>query len=190
MSKRVAVLLADGLEEIEAVTIIDVLRRAGVDVVAAGVGGTDIDGSHEIFLRADCAFADIQEEVFDAVVLPGGEPGTTNLEENPSVASFLKRHDDKGKLLGAICAAPRVLAEEGILDGDPATSHPGVADRMDRTDYRTDEVVQSGRVFTSRGPGTAIPFALSLVEELAGEEKARELADYMEYSESGEQVPV
>jgi len=177
-----AVFLADGLEEIEAVTIIDVLRRAGVDVTTIGLEETTIHGSHDINIEADVTLSELKNSSFDVVVLPGGEPGSTHLEEDPRVSDLLKQHYEDGGKLGAICAAPRILARDGYLDDQPATSHPGVESKMSATDYSTEPVVKSGRVVTSRGPGTAIPFALQLVRDLVGDEEADELADYMEFT--------
>ena len=180
-----AVLLADGLEEIEAVTIIDVLRRAGIDVTTAGLDGTDIDGSHDIDLEADTTLSNIEGDTFDVVILPGGEPGTTHLEEDPRVRKLLKKQYEEGRNVAAICAAPRVLSESGLLDNRQATSHKGVRDKLDTAEYTEEPVAKSGRIVTSRGPGTAIPFALELVRELVGAEKADELADYMHFAPAG-----
>lgn len=180
-----AVLLADGLEEIEAVTIIDVLRRADVDVTTVGLDGTGIDGSHEISLEADTTLSEVQNEKFDVVILPGGEPGTTHLNEDPRVKELLKEQHEQGRNIAAICAAPRVLASSGLLDDKSATSHKGVKDQLENAEYAEQPVVTSGRIVTSRGPGTAIPFALELVRQLVGDEKADELADYMHYAQTG-----
>ncbi len=180
-----AVLLADGLEEIEAVTIIDVLRRAGIDVTTAGLDATDIDGSHNIDLEADTTLSEIEERSFDVVILPGGEPGTTHLQEDPRVQKLLKKQHQDGRKIAAICAAPRVLSEAGLLEGRQATSHQGVRDKLDTAEYTETPVATSERIITSRGPGTAIPFALELVRDLVGEEKANDLADYMHFKPSG-----
>ncbi len=176
-----AVLLADGLEEIEAVTIIDVLRRAGVDVTTVGLNDTTIDGSHDIILEADILLSDLETGRFDVVILPGGEPGTTHLEEDARVRDLLKNQYESDRNVAAICAAPRVLASAGLLEGQQATSHVGVRNELGGVKYSEEPVVKSGRILTGRGPGTAIPFALELVRELIGNEKAKELAEYMHF---------
>ncbi len=177
-----AVLLADGLEEIEAVTIIDVLRRADIDVTTIGIEDTRIHGSHDINLEADVPLSDAGDADYDIVILPGGEPGSTHLEEDPRVTHLLKDQFESGGKLGAICAAPRIFAQNGFLDGKPATSHPSVETKMTNAEYTSEPVVKSGRIVTSRGPGTAIPFSLQIVQDLVGEEKAQELAEYMEFT--------
>lgn len=180
MSKAL-VLLADGLEEIEAITVVDVLRRAEVDVTTAALEGQDVSGSHEISLQADTLLSSVEDRTYDALILPGGEPGTTNLEKHPSVGTLIQEHHQNGRIVAAICAAPRILAQQGLLDGKPATSHPSVREEMESTDYREDPVVQSENVITSRGPGTAIPFSLRLVSELVNSETSFQMAEQMEF---------
>lgn len=178
----VAVLLADGLEEIEAVTVIDILRRAGVNVTAIGITGREIHGSHEIDIRADQILEECGDQLFDALVLPGGEPGTTNLSESPEVISFIKRHRQADRILAAICAAPRIFADLGYLDDRPATGHPTIRDRLDDARFFEDPVVQTENMVTARGAGTAVPFALSIVSLLVGPETATDLADDIAYT--------
>ncbi|MEA5444970.1 DJ-1 family glyoxalase III [Gammaproteobacteria bacterium AB-CW1] len=177
MSKQVLVPLADGCEELEAVTIIDLLRRAGVEVSIAGLDGTAVTGSHGIRLGIEMNLDEALERDFDMVVLPGGMPGASHLQEDERVIKLLKQMTESGKFTGAICAAPKVLASAGLLRGKKATSFPGFLDHTDNLvgEYREEAVVQDGKVITSRGPGTAMDFALHLVELLLGREKREEV---------------
>jgi 4-methyl-5(b-hydroxyethyl)-thiazole monophosphate biosynthesis len=181
---RVCVLLAQGLEEIEAITIIDVLRRAEVDVVTLGVEGTgteglDVKGSHNVVLRADKPLSAGAQEAWDMVILPGGMPGSTNLRDNPAVRSLLQRQHQGGRKVGAICAAPIALAAAGVLEGKMATCYPGFEKELLGAKYTTDRVVRDGLVLTSRGPGTAMEFALNIVADLRGKSVAEALRQGM-----------
>lgn len=181
---RVLVPLAPGFEEIEAVSIIDVLRRAGLEVVTAAVpeaGETAaperVTGSHGIALHADARLDVLQPQDFDALVLPGGEPGTTNLAASPHVQECLRAFARADKPRAAICAAPRVLAAAGQLRDLEATSHPSVEPILRRAgaSYRQDRVVRAGRILTSRGPGTALEFSLELLRVLGHADAAERL---------------
>lgn len=174
---RVIVPLAPGFEEIEAVTVIDILRRAGVDVVVAGLVNTSIAGSHGISISADALLDDVMKDEFEMVVLPGGQPGTTNLHRDERVRALLQRVADRGGYTTAICAAPMVLAAMGISIGHKVTSHPSVRESLRDHHYREDRVVIDERVITSRGAGTAVEFALKLVEVLCGKEKAETISE-------------
>jgi 4-methyl-5(b-hydroxyethyl)-thiazole monophosphate biosynthesis len=169
--------LADGFEEIEAVTVIDLLRRAGIDVVAAGLAPGAVTGSHGIAVETDATLDEALERDYDMVVLPGGLPGADNLEADERVRTVLRRLADSGRFTAAICAAPKVLAAAGLLEGRRATSFPGFLDPAATPGLTLSEapVVQDGRVITSRGPGTAMDFALALVENLAGSDARREV---------------
>jgi len=184
--KSVAVLLAPGFEEIEAVTVIDVLRRAEVRVTVAGLREGEITGSHDITVRPDRTLDQIRPEEFDMVVLPGGLPGTDHLREDPRVVAFVQEMARAGKYTCAICAAPTVLKAAGVATGKAVTSHPVVGEDLKDLDYREDRVVVDGPVVTSRGAGTAMEFALELVRILAGPEKADLIAGMMfaEYAPS------
>jgi 4-methyl-5(b-hydroxyethyl)-thiazole monophosphate biosynthesis len=177
--KSVAVLLAPGFEEIEAITVIDVLRRAGIHVTVAGTRSGEITGAHEIPVRPDTTLDEIRPEGFDMVVLPGGLPGTHHLRDDPRVTAFVQQLARVGKHTCAICAAPIVLKAAGVVKGKAVTSHPVVMEEMKGCDYREDRVVVDGSVVTSRGAGTAMEFALELVRLLAGPEKADHLAGMM-----------
>ncbi len=174
MKKKVLVILADGFEEIEAVAPIDILRRAELDVVVAGLNGKIVTGSHGLRVEADTTLAAYLDSP-DAVVLPGGLPGAKNLDESESVKSLLTKMNQEKKLVGAICASPAfALTHSGILNGRKATCYPGFERQFSNTTtFLENRVVVDGNITTSRGPGSAIEFALSLVEQLAGKDKAR-----------------
>jgi protein deglycase len=167
---RVLVPLADGFEEIEAVTIIDLLRRAGVEVVTAALSPGAVRGSHGITLEPDMDLDAALEQQFDMVALPGGMPGAANLAADARVLAVLRLLADSGRFTAAICAAPGVLAKAGLLAGKRATSFPGFLgeENAPGTYVLEDPVVEDGKVITSRGPGTAMDFALALVQRLEG----------------------
>jgi 4-methyl-5(b-hydroxyethyl)-thiazole monophosphate biosynthesis len=166
--KRVLVPLAEGFEELEAVTIIDVLRRAGIDVVIAALGESPVAGSHGIRIAADTPLGALAEQQFDMIAMPGGMPGADHLRKDARIAELIHRLRGQGKPVAAICAAPMVLAAAGVLDGRRATSYPGFLKDAQQTTVVDESVVIDGGIITSRGPGTALDFALALVEELAG----------------------
>ncbi len=176
---KVVVPLADGFEEIEAMTIIDVLRRAGIEVTAAGLHSGPIEGAHRVRVVADAAIDTITSDDFDMIVLPGGQPGSDNLNANEMVRSLIRDFVGKGKLTGAICAAPYVLASAGILEGKKATSFPSYSGKLSGAIYQEKTVVEDGNIMTSRGPGTAACFALAIVERLVGKEKAKSIREAM-----------
>lgn len=173
--KKVVVLLAPGFEEIEAVTVIDILRRAGAEVITAGTVEGPIEGSRKIRLLADVSIGRIAGGEFDMVVLPGGQPGTDNLGRDERVKKILREAVSEEKYISAICAAPSLLASNGFLSGRKATSHPSVRRLMEGVAYSDARVVVDGRWVTSRSPGTAMEFAFQLVALLSGEEKAKEV---------------
>lgn len=172
---KVLVPLADGCEELEAVTIIDLLRRAGVEVTTAGLKPGVVKASRGVQLVPDTTLDAALEADYDMVVLPGGMPGASHLKEDARVLALLKKMAAAGKYTAAICAAPMVLAEAGVLAGRRATSYPGFLDGLADVTLRSEAVVQDGTVLTSRGPGTAMDFALALVETLAGSEKRQQV---------------
>ena len=180
MNKKVLIILADGFEEIEAVTPIDVLRRAGVEVTVAGVGTKDVTGAHGLTLHGD-TLLDQYHGVPDAVILPGGMPGAKNLAGYTDVSDIIQRVHGAGKVVAAICAAPAlVLAPLGLLDGRRATCYPGFEKNLSsKTKFVTDRVVRDGNVITSRGPGTALEFALELVSQLVGPGEVKKLTEAM-----------
>ena len=180
MTHKILVPLADGFEEIEAVTIIDVLRRAEIQVTVAALSDGVVVGSRGIKVEPDATLSELDLDSFDAVVLPGGMDGTLHMMEDERLIEALRGMHAKGKLTAAICAAPMVLAKAGIVSGVPITAHPSVLDRLGDAEVRPrPRVVCSGSVMTSQGPGTAMEFALALVEELCGADERAELQGAM-----------
>ncbi len=175
---KVLVPLAQGCEELEAVTIIDVLRRAGIEVITASLDGEMITASRGVKLVADMDLDTALQKDYDMCVLPGGLPGSDHLDNDPRIRELLIKLSNSEKFTAAICAAPKVLANAGLLNGRRATSYPGVLNSMEIIDmeYIEDNVVKDGTVITSRGPGTAIEFALTLVATLVGKEKRNNVA--------------
>ncbi|MDO9009673.1 MAG: DJ-1/PfpI family protein [Thiobacillus sp.] len=165
---KVLVPLAEGCEELEAVTIIDLLRRAGIDVVTAGLKPGLVTASRGVQLMPDMTLDAALDGHYDMVVLPGGMPGAAHLKADARIIELLKKTAAAGHYTAAVCAAPMVLAEAGILNGKQATSYPGFLDGLPGVTVSTAAVVQDGKVLTSRGPGTAMDFALALVEALVG----------------------
>lgn len=172
---KVLVPLADGCEEIEAVTIIDLLRRAGIEVVVAGLKPGVVTASRGVQLVPDLTLDRALQHDYDMVVLPGGMPGAAHLKDDARIIALLKKMAAAGQYTAAICAAPMVLAEAGLLGGKQATSYPGFLDGLPGVTLSAAAVVQDGKVLTSRGPGTAMDFALALVEVLSGSEKRRQV---------------
>jgi 4-methyl-5(b-hydroxyethyl)-thiazole monophosphate biosynthesis len=167
-------LLAEGFEEIEAVTIIDVLRRAEVGVTTASLAGKHVRGSHDIAIESDVLLDSVKVEHFDALVLPGG-PAAKTLREEPRVLEVIKRAVAAGKLVAAVCAGPTALEAAGVLAGKRATVYPG--NELPSAHYVEEAVVEDGNIVTSRGPGTSMAFALKLVERLAGAAVAKQTAE-------------
>jgi len=176
---RVVVILADGFEEVEAMAIVDVLRRADIDTVVAGLHSGHIIGARKVKVVPDTTVDTIRAEDFDMVVLPGGQPGADNLNSDMRIRLLIKDCCENGNLVGAICAAPIVLAGAGILNGKHITSYPTYKDRFSGVMYEERAVVEDGNILTSRGPGTALNFGLAIVERLLSKEKARQIKDAM-----------
>ncbi|MBI9105969.1 MAG: DJ-1/PfpI family protein [Spirochaetales bacterium] len=173
--KRVLVFLADGFEEVEAVTPVDFLRRGGIEVVIVGIGGGRITGGHGIEITADIKLSDLgpsEAGSADALVFPGGMPGASNLAAEERVNVLITDFNRQGKLIAAICASPAViLAPTGVLDGRRATCYPGMEKMFgDGTSFSSDRVVIDGNIITSRGPGTAIEFSAAIIGYFNGPE--------------------
>ena len=177
---RAVVPLADGFEEMEAITIIDILRRADIHVTIAGVSGVRATGSHGIQVECDAPIEACDFETVDAIVLPGG-PGTALLRQSARVRESVMRVAARGKLVAAVCAAPTVLEACGLLRGKRATSHPDHAEEMRSCIYEESAVVEDGQFITSRGAGTSIEFAAAVVKRLAGEDVARNILARIQY---------
>jgi 4-methyl-5(b-hydroxyethyl)-thiazole monophosphate biosynthesis len=178
-TSRVCILLADGLEEIEAITLIDVLRRAELDVTTLGVTSLEVTGAHGVRIGADALLSEAGDTPWDLVVLPGGMPGAEHLRDSEAVRALIHDQVEAGRPVAAICAAPIALAAAGVLEGRAATCYPGFDKQLGGARYTEQSVVVDGPVITSRGPGTALAFALHLVSELCGEQTASQLADGM-----------
>ena len=171
--KKVLVTLAPGFEEIEAVTVIDVLRRSGARVSIAGTIDGLIEGSRGVKVAPDEYLNNMKTDDLDLLVLPGGQPGTDNLKNDPRITALLKKMADKKKLIGAICAAPIILEKNGLLQNRKRTSHPSVKEVLTGNLYLEESVVVDQNIITSRGPGTAMEFALKLVELLFGKDRMK-----------------
>lgn len=167
--------LAPGFEEIEAIAVVDILRRAGVEVVIAATADNPAEGRNRIKVVADVRLDSVKDKDFDMIVLPGGVLGTENLKKDTRVKEIVERLYKKGKFVTAICAAPTVLSAIGITKGKRVTSHPGVRAEFKKEIISDDRVVIDGNIVTSQGPGTAIEFALKLVELLIDKDKAYEI---------------
>lgn len=169
--------LAKGFEEIEASTIVDILRRSDVEVTVAGLTPELVEGAHGMKFVPDKSIEEVAVRDFDAVVCPGGAPGYKNLRKNRRVIAMIKEAFDSDKLVAAICASPAVLSDAGVLKGKACTIYPGMEGELEKGGGkpREDLVVVDGNVITSRGPATALPFALKLAEKLAGKNVAEKV---------------
>ena len=182
MCKKVCVFLADGFEEIEGLTVVDLLRRAGITVTTASITGQKmIHGAHGIDVQADTRIEEVDLEGQDMLVLPGGMPGTIHLGEHAGVCDAVRAFDEAGKWIAAICAAPTVFGNMGFLKGRKATCYPGMQEELVCGEYLTDSVVVSDHIITSRGMGTAIDFALKLIEVLSDAETAAKIGKSIVY---------
>ncbi len=174
--KHAAVLLAEGFEEIEAITPIDLLRRGGVEVKLVGVTQQVVTGAHGITVNTDILLEEVHAEDLDCIVLPGGMPGSTNLAESDGAAQLIMQVFRAGKVVAAICAAPAVvLAPLGILEGRQATCYPGAETFAPGTSFSTLPLVRDGNLITAYGPGAAAEFAIAVLQALAGPERAHEV---------------
>ena len=167
--------LANGFEEIEALCPLDLLRRTGLDIKTVGIGGGAITGSHGITVAADMTDADFGDNAPEAVILPGGMPGTTNLDSSPVVHRALDCAHKNGALIAAICAAPMILGKRGDLNGKEAICYPGFEKYLDGATVSSKKVAVDGRIITAAGMGAALDFGLALVSALCSPEKADEL---------------
>ena len=179
MSNKIICILADGFEEIEAVTPIDFLRRLGLEIVIAGLGNRKIKGSHGIVLEADLELADLAETP-KALILPGGMPGSTNLRDNELVIKLIQQTFNQGNLVAAICAAPIAMDKAGILKGKTITAHPSVRDSFAAgVTYTGNGVEQDGNIITAKGAGVAFDFASKIAEYYNKKFEAKALSNTM-----------
>jgi 4-methyl-5(b-hydroxyethyl)-thiazole monophosphate biosynthesis len=165
--KKVLVLFAEGSEELEAITIVNILRRGGITVTLAGLTSGALRGSRGTVILPDASLDEALENNFDMIVLPGGQPGTQHLRADHRVRQLLQKMAAEDRFVTAICAAPSVLAAAGLLEGKHATCFPTCLDEFSAISIQTDAIIEEGKIITSRGPGTAMDFALLLVERLS-----------------------
>lgn len=175
------VFLAEGFEETEAIAPVDILRRAGIDVKTVGIAGRTVVGSHGIPITADMVAEDLTTDDMEMIVLPGGLPGTLNLEKNDMVKSCVNYCYDNNKYVAAICAAPSILGHMGLLKGRKATCSPGFSSELEGAEYTNESVTVDGKIITGNGAGAAIDFGLKIVELLADEDKAQKIAASMQH---------
>ena len=174
---QVLVPLAQGCEELEAITITDLLVRAGITVTTAGLDKQPVTASRGITIIPDTSIDAVLDKTYDLIVLPGGLPGADHLRDDENIQKLLKNHADKGKYIGAICAAPKAMAAAGLLEGKKATAYPGILEALgnEQIDVKDTAIEIDGNIVTSRGPGTAMDFALTLIELLEGPAKRDEV---------------
>lgn len=180
---KIAICMAPGCEEIEGLTVVDILRRAGIEITMVSVAESlQVTGSHKIAFQADAMIDEVDFSEYDGIVLPGGIPGTPNLAANPVVTKTIKAFAAEGKLVAAICAAPSVLGQNGLLKGKRATSYPGFEEEMEGCMYETNKVSVDGNIITSRGMGTAIDFSLAILAYLKDQDAADDMAKKIIFS--------
>lgn len=180
---KLGIFMADGCEEVEGLTVVDLVRRAGMEIDMISIGsGLSVLSSHKITFQADVNKADADFDSYDGIILPGGLRGTENLMNDETVCRVIKDMNEKGKLVAAVCAAPSVLGMNHILEGKRATSYPGFEDKLLGAFCLEDSVVRDGNVITSRGMGTAIPFGLAIVAYFNGNDAAEDLAKKIIFS--------
>ena len=173
--------LADGFEETEALAPVDILRRAGVPVTTVGVGGELIRGSHNIYVQADIEIGDFEPDPdMLGIILPGGMPGTKNLEASEDVQEAIRYCNQRGLYLCAICAAPSVLGHAGVLRGKRATCFPGFEDALEGAEFTGEKVASDGNVITAKGAGCALDFGFAIAAAVCGKEKAEAVAAAMQ----------
>ena len=180
--KKVGIFMADGCEEIEGLTVVDIVRRAKLEMTTISITDKkEVTSSHNVTFLTDALASEVDFDGFDAIVLPGGMPGTNYLRDHEGLAELLKKQYEAGKWVAAICAAPSVFGGLGFLKDRKATSYPGCLDGISVGEYTEEPVAVDGNVVTSRGVGTAIAFALKLIEVLISKEKADEIAASIVY---------
>ncbi len=180
--KNIGIFFAEGYEEIEALTVVDMCRRAGINIQMVSVTGErKVTGSHKISVEMDMLFDEVDFEVLDMIVLPGGMPGTRNLEAHIGLMARVDDFDREGRGIAAICAAPSIFGHKGLLKGRKACSYPGFEKDLEGAEVVYDSVAVSDHVITSRGMGCAIDFSLAIISKLCGEAEAEKLAKAIIY---------
>lgn len=180
---KVYAFLAEGLEEVECLAVVDVLRRSGVEVTLVSVGETkEIVGSHGIRLTADALFEETNPDQADILFLPGGMPGTKNLQAHQGLAEAIRKAAKQGRRIAAICAAPSILGTMGLLKGRTATCYPGFEDMLEGASYTSQGVITDGNITTSRGLGYALALGLELIRLLQGPQQAERIREAVQYA--------
>ena len=178
--KKAIVLLAKGFEEVEALTVVDVLRRGGVHCITCSIDGSEeVLGSHSIHVKANNLIEKVDVDKYDALVIPGGMPGAAHLRDSEKVIALVNKFNTERKILAAICAGPIVLGRAGVLEGKKVTSYPGFEGELGAVTYCKDIVAQDGNIITSRGPATAMLFSFKILENLADKEIVENLKEAM-----------
>lgn len=179
---KVYIFLANGFEDIEAIAPLDILRRGGVEVTTVSItASTSVESAHGVTVTADCHFDDADLGDADLLVLPGGMPGAQNLLEHDGLRKALLEHNEKARRLAAICAAPMVLGQNGLLKGRRATCYPGFERYLDGADYTAETVTVDGNITTGRGPGAAMAFGYQLLSYFVPQEQVEEIKQGMLY---------
>ena len=179
---KIGIFMADGCEEIEGLTVVDIARRAGIEIDTISITGKPVvTSSHKVTFETDTTKEEADFASYDGIVLPGGMPGTLNLQADETVNKVIRQFATEGRLVCAICAAPSVLGAAGILEGKCATCHPGFEEKLTGAKVEEKEVVVDGNVITSRGMGTAIPFALEIVRYFADDETVEQVRKGLVY---------
>jgi len=178
--KKAIVLLTKGFEEVEALTVVDVLRRGGVHCITCSIDGAEeVLGSHSIHVKANNLIEKVDVDKYDALVIPGGMPGAAHLRDSKKVIDLVKKFNSENKILAAICAGPIVFGKAGVLEGKKVTSYPGFEGELGTVTYCKDIVVQDGNIITSRGPATAMYFSFKILESLVDNETVENLREAM-----------
>ena len=182
MSKKIGMMVANGYEEVEMLTVVDLLRRAGMtcDIISVS-GEKELTSSHKVTVIADLLYEEADFDGYDALAIPGGMPGTTNLGAHAGVCEQLKKAYADGRMIAAICAAPTVFGKLGLLEGKKAICYPGMEDQLTGAEVTYEPAVRDGNIITSRGMGTAIDFGLAIIAYYEGEEAAAALAEKIVY---------
>lgn len=174
--------LADGFEEIEGLTVVDMLRRAEIEITTVSITGKEsVNGAHNIEVKADGLFEEYDYETADMLVLPGGMPGTRNLAAHEGLVNLLKEFREEDKALAAICAAPSILGEQGLLKGKSVTCFPGFEDKLLEANPTGHKAVTDGNIITGKGMGTAIDFSLEIIQFLKDKETAEKIGKAIQY---------
>lgn len=180
---KIGIFMADGCEEIEGLAVVDIMRRVGIEITMISISDKkEVTSSHKVTFLADVLKNEVSYDELDGIILPGGMPGTLNLGADDTVIKTIRDFASAGKLVAAICAAPSVLGREGLLQGKKATCHPGFEEKLLGAECLTNPVVRDGNIITSRGMGTAIPFALEIVRYFLDEEAVEKVKAALVYA--------